>query len=149
MSGNTNFEDIYTELGTEQYSKLCTSLGMGGLWLGYSFNHQKPVHFAVSIKSGIGALSVYPKNFERNDYSWVYNDIVGMVEPEVQVELNLFRWWRMQFGVGYRYVFNIEDDTYFNAAGENKRYFENNDFSTPTIGFSMLFGNFGLKNDKN
>lgn len=145
MSGESEFEDIYSEAGTVLRSNLSTSIGMGGLWMGYSFMHQNPIHFTASIKTGVGVISVHPDDFDHGNFYTVYDDYVGMVEPEIALEMNLLRWWRLQVGVGYRYVFDIANDTYFNAAGENKRYFKDNDFSTPTIGFSMLFGVFGPK----
>jgi hypothetical protein len=149
LSGELKFDDIYTENNTIKYDQLRASMGIGGLWMGYSFNHQKPIHFAASVKVGPGAITVYPKKFNHDEMTAVYTDIIAMVEPELMVEFNLFRWWRMQVGASYRYVFNIDSDTYRNAQGEQVRYFKNNDFNTPTVGFNMIFGVFGPRASNN
>ncbi len=149
LSGELKFDDIYSENNLLKYDNLRTSMGVGGLWLGYSFNHQKPVHFAASMKVGPGAITVFPKEFNHDEVNAVYTDIIAMVEPELMVEFNLFRWWRLQVGASYRYVFEIDKDTYRNAQGEQVRYFKNNDFNTPTVGFNMIFGVFGPRVAKN
>ncbi len=137
------FNDIYSEHGNLLYDKLRTTIGFGGAVIGYSFNHENPIHLAASIKIGAGSLMVYPKDFMDDRLSHIYSDAIGIIEPEIMVEFNLFRWWRIQTGVSYRYVFNIDDKKYYNSNGEHVLYFKNNAFNTPCIGINMIFRSFG------
>jgi len=144
MTTQSNYPNVYSENGNLQADHLQVSFGHGGLWTGYNFMPNYPVHFVVSLKAGGGAASLINTEFDFEDYEQ-YFDYVGVIKPQVDVEMNLIRWFKISFGAGYRYVMGIGDATYFNAEGEEVRYFNKNDFNAPYGSITFLFGGFGPK----
>lgn len=144
MSTQANFPDIYSENQNLQSDELQVSFGHGGLWLGYNIMPKNPIHFVVSLKAGGGAASIVDTEFDYEEYEH-FIDYVGVFKPQVDVELNLLRWFKISFGAGYRYVAGIGSSTYFNQDGEEVRYFNKNDFNAPYGSITFLFGGFGSK----
>jgi hypothetical protein len=144
MSTQPGFPNVYSENGDLETDHLQVSFGHGGLWTGYNFMPTKPIHFVVSLKAGGGAASIINTEFDFENYEQYY-DYVGVVKPQVDVEMNLLRWFKISIGAGYRYVMGINDGTYFNAEGEEIRYFNKNDFNAPYGSITFLFGGFGPK----
>ena len=100
----------------------------GGLWTGYIFKPNKLVHLNVSSKFGWGYIHV---NDKINPEDVVVRDNVFTVTPQVEGEINIAYWMRINAALGYRYVNGI-----------NNPYFNGNDFSSPTFSVSFLFGWF-------
>jgi hypothetical protein len=132
----------------EYYSNLRTGFGHGGFLLGYIHQSHKPVHFGVSTKLGWGAVSLtedYTDN-SFNDYGYynIVSDNVFVVNPQLEVELNMLRWFKINASAGYQFVTGI-DQTYINADGQRTQYFGKNDFNKPVFNLSFVFGGFGGK----
>jgi|GEM_PF-6591314 len=144
LSQMNSYANVRLHQNSDLIDDLTYSYGVGGMWLGYSFNHQNPIHFAVSLKSGIGSIDVFPRGFEHFDKN-IFTDIVYSFLPEIMLEINMLRWWRLHFQAGYLFTWGIDNKVYYNEANEPKRYFNKNDFSSPMIGFGMIFGIFGPK----
>ena len=103
----------------------------GGLWLGYNYKTYKLVHLYSSAKVGWGAVDIDPDlDFNRRGSL----DAVFVVTPEVGVELNVARWFRIAASLSYRVVSGVD------AAG-----LSNNDFGGLNAGITMRFGWFGRK----
>jgi hypothetical protein len=147
MSTQPKYPDVYSENNNLQSDHLQVTFGHGGLWLGYNFMPNNPVHFVVSLKAGGGAASIVNTEFRLDEYEQ-YIDYVGVLKPQVDVEMNLFRWFKISFGVGYRFVTGIGDATYYNSQSEEVRYFDKNDFNAPYGSVTFLFGGFGPKKNK-
>jgi hypothetical protein len=147
MSTQPKYPDVYSENNNLQSDHLQVTFGHGGLWLGYNFMPNNPVHFVVSLKAGGGAASIVNTEFRLDEYEQ-YIDYVGVLKPQVDVEMNLFRWFKISFGVGYRFVTGIGDATYYNSQSEEVRYFDKNDFNAPYGSVTFLFGGFGSKKNK-
>ncbi len=107
-------------------------IGHGGLWLGFMVPSYKMIHFYGSARVGWGAL-----NIELEDNGQQYSDLdkVFVLTPEVGVELNVFRWFRMTGTVSYRQV---------SGANEAQGY-KNEDFSGAMWGLGLRFGWFGSR----
>jgi hypothetical protein len=144
MATQSKFPDIYTSSGYLKSNDLQVSFGHGGLWMGYNIMPKKPIHFVVSLKAGGGAASVVDTEFEYEEYEYHF-DYVGVFKPQIDVELNLLRWFKVSFGAGYRYVTGIGKATYYNNE-KYVRYFNKNDFNAPYGSVTLSFGVFGPKN---
>lgn len=77
-------------------------IGHGGFWLGLVYPQNKMIHAFSSVKLGWGAIGI---NFQDDDLS--YDDGIFVVTPEVGLELNVFRFFRIAGTAGYRYVDGI------------------------------------------
>lgn len=70
LAENQKFETVYNANGTVAEDNLSLSFGYGGLWLGYIFRPNAPVHFGISSKFGGGAATLYYSEFEYSDYDY-------------------------------------------------------------------------------
>jgi len=130
------------------YNDLRTNFGHGGLWLGYIHQSNKPIHFGASVKLGWGAASLsndwYSSSQDTYDYYTIGDDHVFVATPEVQVEMNLLRWFKINASAGYQLVSGL-DATYIDENGAQQHFFGSNDFNQPVFNISFLFGGFGYK----
>jgi hypothetical protein len=130
------------------YEDLYTRFGHGGFWIGYLHKSYKPVHFGASTKLGWGSLSMsndtYDYNYDEYDYYQIANDNVFVVTPQVEVEMNLLKWFKINASVGYQFVAGV-DRTYTNTSGEQVKFFDAKDFNQPMFNLSFMFGGFGGK----
>jgi len=128
------------DMSVSTYSNLRRTFAHGGLWLGYIHHSEKVVHLAVSAKIGGGAVGY--SDFNYHDWNaglgW---DAVFVFTPQVEVELNMMKWFKVNFGVGYRLVSGV-NETYTDIDGNEQRFFDSNDFSSPQVSVSLLFGGF-------
>ncbi|MEM6965189.1 MAG: hypothetical protein AAF573_10500 [Bacteroidota bacterium] len=103
------------------------NLGHGGFWLGYAKNQYKLTHLFASTKLGWGSIDV---DFDGPGSK--PSDNVFVISPEVGLEVNLFRWFKIGGTVGYRLVTGVNEiDTHSNS-----------DFNSVTGGLVFRFGWF-------
>ncbi|MCS7036132.1 MAG: hypothetical protein RMJ33_01830 [Saprospiraceae bacterium] len=107
------------------------SLGLGGLWAGVAYPTHRLVHPYGSLKVGWGGLSLTPR--EPSNSSG-FNDAVFAVIPEVGLELNVLKWFRLAGHAGYRWVSGID------GLGGQVRA---GDFDNVIWGITLRFGSFG------
>ena len=125
--GSANYEDWI------QGDDAFVDIAHGGFWIGYNYKTYKLLHLYSSAKIGWGAIGINPDiDFNRRGNI----DGVFVVTPEVGVELNVARWFRIAGTVSYRVVNGVDSPEY-----------SNNDFSGLNAGFTMRFGWFGRKKD--
>ncbi|MEO0338759.1 MAG: hypothetical protein AAF242_06050 [Bacteroidota bacterium] len=98
----------------------------GGLWLGYTSNPYKLMHFYSSARLGWGKTEI------RGSGPAIASDRVFVLTPEVGLEVNLTRFMRLAITGGYRLVSGVSK-----LPG-----FENGDFSSPVGGITFRFGGF-------
>jgi len=117
------------------------AFGHGGFWLGYMHNSFKAIHFSTSAKIGWGAISLYDSyyNYEPNDYYG--RDAVFVAIPQVEAEMNLTPWFKINMALGYRVVGGI-DKTYVGTDGNLHQYYNASDFNSVEGTVSFLFGGF-------
>ncbi len=77
-------------------------IAYGGLFLEYTFKPHAVFHISVPVLVGAGQTQfvggyVDPESEEDSDTFFV-------VEPELNLEFNITRNWRLDLGVGYRHV---------------------------------------------
>ncbi|NLY90932.1 MAG: hypothetical protein GX081_04920 [Firmicutes bacterium] len=85
-------------------------MGYGGLILEYVNNSNKIAHFTMKTLIGGGGLGYeYKRSF--GDWASNYsNESFFIVEPDINLELNVFTHFRVALGVGYRYIDGIESE---------------------------------------
>lgn len=98
------------------------SLSHGGFWAGYIFLPNAAIHPVVSAKAGWGKAKL-------NDY---YNDNVFVINPMVEIQMNITHFFRI--GVGAHYTITSDVET---IEGLSKY-----DFSGPGGTISFKFGWF-------
>lgn len=108
-------------------------IGYGGLWMGYTFPSYKLVHLygSVKIAGGAAGTSHFDQDWNFDEDDW--NDAIFVAVPEIGLELNMARWFRISGSVGYRFVGD------FNGWGTLGK----NDLNAPVYGLTMRFGWFG------
>lgn len=96
---------IYDEHLEDEYRY---SGGYGGLLLEYIAMPQKSIHLSFPLLIGAGGISYTTENSSTDDYRT--EDVQGflVVEPGVELELNVLRFMRVNFGVYYRFTSEIE-----------------------------------------
>jgi len=88
------------------------NLGYGGLELGYIIAPSQMVHITVSSLFGFGGFGYRNRYFEDfddeigNEYEYrdFGKDVFYIVEPTVNLELNLVKFMRLGIGASYRYI---------------------------------------------
>ncbi len=128
---------------THTNHKLC--FNHGGLMVGYIHNPNNLWHINTNLKIGSGKVALMDKDFDFSDFEQHHRDRVGVVTPELDLEINLARWCKFGVSLGYRFVYGINNDTYTNSMGEKVRLYNQNDLSSPTLAFKFHFGSFGPK----
>lgn len=111
--------------------------GHGGFWIGYINKHHKIIHWGASTKIGWGAISLYDPDFQIDDETNQAIDLINVITPMIECELNVTKWFKINGGLGYTFVNSID-----------KKYYKNSDFNYPVANLSLLFGNF-VKKSKN
>jgi hypothetical protein len=104
-------------------------IGHGGFWVGLTIPTRKVLHAYVSSRVGWGAINV---PFDDPNYTFGDADRVFVVTPEVGLELNVFRWFRLAGTVGYRYTSGVNESRGYKAT----------DFRGSLYGMSLRFGGF-------
>lgn len=107
-------------------------IGHGGFWFGTTFQPYRMLHLYASGRIGWGAVNV-----DLNDNNQTYSDIdkIFVMTPEIGVELNLTRWFRVAGTAGYRWVNGTSD----------AREYTDEDFSGAVATIALRFGWFGSK----
>ncbi|HMO38645.1 MAG TPA: hypothetical protein PKC76_02775 [Saprospiraceae bacterium] len=107
-------------------------LAHGGFWVGYTYQPYKLVHLFSSAKIGWGAVNISTDNFDPFNQR---SDQVFVMTPELGLELNVFKWFRVAGTVGYRWV---------NGTNGDGQYTDE-DFSGAISTLTLRFGWFGNK----
>lgn len=113
-------------LNGQNYQNLEINFKHGGFWLGYIHNFRKLVHFGGSAKFGWGTIAMEDEALPAN-----YDDHVLVITPQVEVEVNIARWFKINAGAGYRIVTSI-----------NENVFSQKDFNSPEASIGFMFGWF-------
>ena len=119
------------------YTNLKMSFGHGGFWLGYLYRSSKLIHVGLNTKLGWGSIILATDtdgNATTNNDRTINTDNVFVITPQLDAELNVVRWFKINVGAGYRWVTDVD-----------KRYYTSSDFNSPTLTIGLLFGGFGRR----
>lgn len=101
--------------------------GHGGLWFGYVRDIERKMHLYSSLKVGWGRANL------EHDIADLPSDRLFVLTPEIGIELNMTKFFRVGLTGGYRIVNGVS-----RLPG-----LDNQDFSSPTVGITFRFGGFG------
>ena len=118
------------------------AFGHGGFWLGYIHKPLNAVHAGISSKIGWGQVSLYDPYFSYDPHDYRARDGVFVFIPQLEVELNLFPWFKVNVGAGYRLVSGLNKTYKDPKRGDYVQYYQNSDFSSFEGSISFLFGWF-------
>jgi len=89
-------------------------LGYGGGLIEYYFSPKRLIHFSAGVLVGGGSLTFHDRNNGDNNNSNNRNDMRNdnffALEPEVNIFINVTRFFRVGLGASYRYVKGINSD---------------------------------------
>jgi len=108
----------------------------GGLQLEYILKPYKVVHISFPLLIGAGGLQftderlVSSQGYNMNDHI-ICNTAFFVIEPGLEIELNVIRFMRLAIGLNYRYAHSI-----------NLPDVPSNPFNTLTGSVSLKFGSF-------
>ena len=88
---------------------------------------ERAVHFGLRSRAGWGGIGAVTESGIN-----LVSDGILILAPEATVELNVLPFMKAQLGAGYRAVF-----------GANNPFMTNQDLSSPTGRFALMFGWFG------
>jgi hypothetical protein len=123
--GSLNFDQL---LETGDVETL--DIGHGGLWLGFTIGPQSLIHLYGSGRIGWGAVNV---SLRDNNIRYNELDKIFAATPEIGLELNIARWFRVAGTIGYRYVDGVSES----------RGYTNDDFSGAVAAVTVRLGWFG------
>jgi hypothetical protein len=107
---------LITNVDADTYAgnaeKLSLHFGYGGFLLDPVIASKSMVHITVPVIVGVGYAGVHLKeeffkDFGKEDYEYESKtDAILVVEPGMNVEINLFKHVRLGLGASYRYVYD-------------------------------------------
>ncbi|MEO1518583.1 MAG: hypothetical protein AAFV95_26440 [Bacteroidota bacterium] len=98
--GSSDLDDLF-----DDNDDLRLSIGHGGFWVGYAAPSHKLIHLYSSAKIGWGAVDI---EFDGSNVD--AKDGIFVVTPELGLEVNVFRWFRIGTTLGYRFVDGISNE---------------------------------------
>ncbi|MBV6441121.1 MAG: hypothetical protein DYG98_26125 [Haliscomenobacteraceae bacterium CHB4] len=108
------------------------NFGYGGLWVGYVKPTHKALHFFSGVKIAGGSISIAESRDDFEDS--LFDETVFVLQPEVGVEVNLWKWFRIALTGNLRVVSGIQPH---NLAG-----LKNSDFNSGGMALTLRFGKF-------
>lgn len=96
------------------YETLYLNFGYGGGILEFIIASDQVIHLAANTLVGAGGISYGYRDWdyyyydEYDFYDDFYNDAFFVVEPGVDLMLNVTRNFRIGFGLSYRYLYDVE-----------------------------------------
>lgn len=135
-AATTNFIPVPTSFSESPSSRMSYQYVQFGLLTEYVAMSDKKVHFTANLLTGSGLTLQYQREgrFDDrfDDLEYVGNpNFFFLMEPGVQVELNLLKWMRFSPGISYRKTF-----------GSNARGLSDKDLSNLSYNITFKFGKF-------
>jgi len=112
--------------------------GYGGLMIEPIFLYRFPMHLAFPVFFGAGGISYTVKDYNTEDYI-MDTKAFFVVEPGMEVELNMLRFFRLNFGAYYRFTDSpiLED-----SKGMRLESVSENALNDLSFGITFKFGKF-------
>jgi hypothetical protein len=127
------------------YSNERINFGHGGFWLGGSLKPNEAIHLAYSTKLGWGSINMIEEDNSKY-LLYHFTDNVFVIQPQIEAEMNITRWFKVNFGLGYRFVTGIDEKVLDvgspGGMAQWKQFFKTKDFNSLTGTVSLLFGGF-------
>jgi hypothetical protein len=109
LGGSGFFNDVHHDVVSGQNISLAG--GYGGFFFEPVILPKFPVHISFPILIGAGGVSVYSVNDDNkwnDNYKSEASDAFMVIEPGIEVELNITRFFRFCMGGYYRYTSDVD-----------------------------------------
>ncbi len=126
--------NVDTRDAIEDYSHL--KLYYGGFVIRYIAGTENATHMTAGLMLGGGSFSFRNEIFGSDDQDYKRSDALYIVEPNVSLELNITRFFRVNLLGSYRLALDVDFEPY-----------EMKDISGPTMGMFFKFGYDFQKSD--
>ncbi len=138
LAATTNYIPAPYSFDQPTDQKMTYQYGQFGLMTEYVFASNKAVHLVANMTTGAGFTLRYDRNdwddFDDSD-EWDDDDhnanCFFVIEPGVQLEINLLKWMRFAPGVSYRKTFGAKGDG-----------LSDSDLSNVSYNLTLKFGRF-------
>jgi len=146
MTSNNTFdytedlEDLDGNLVLDSTRTLDLSMGYGGVFFEYVMSPKKLFHLTFPLLIGAGRSRIKTKTFfdanvvdpeDWTQYDYVESTGFFVLEPGVNIELNMTKVFRLDLGVSYRYI-----------SCTDLQRLSNNDLSDFSFNLGLKFGKF-------
>ncbi|MEE4198143.1 MAG: hypothetical protein V2I54_10900 [Bacteroidales bacterium] len=139
LTAKSSFDCDLDDMIPGDETKVRIGMGYGGLALEYAFFSKKAIHFSIPVLVGAGGFIFYEDDGDLwdDDFNELDNTAAFIVEPGINLELNLFKHFRFNVGASYRLVqgTSLDENGLGNLIGDD-------DLSDFTINASLKFGFF-------
>ena len=110
--GFVNNLDYHTYINNNRFDYYLAG-GYGGIFLEPVVGGTNPVHLSFPVLFGVGGVALIEDyGFDYWDYHHTFgdldNDVFLVIEPAVELEFNMARFFRAAAFVSYRYTSNLE-----------------------------------------
>ena len=108
------------------------TFGYGGFEMEYIMHWEKIAHVSFYYLIGAGGVN-QRRNWDDWNYDWdsPNTDVFFIVEPAVNLEVNMTSFFRIGLGASYRFISGINEDN-----------LKNEDFAGPSAMLTFKFGKF-------
>lgn len=136
-AGSTNNIQVPLQYSTNPTQNMTYQYGQAGLMMEYILWPKTAVHFSFQLFSGAGFTGQYQRHRSYGQYDYYDNyDVYDrnyffVIEPGVQLEMNLFRWMRLSPGISWR-----------NTYGSNGMGLSDDGLSDVSYNIALKFGKF-------
>lgn len=134
---NHKFDAKYPNTNTD--TTLNLQLGYGGVYMEFTPLSKKLIHVSIPVLIGAGGATLstndnyhkYRNNNNIDNYNYADNTAFFIIEPGLNVELNVAQFFRIDMGVNYRAIL-----------GSDIVYFKDKDLSGLSYNLILKFGLF-------
>ncbi len=123
--GLSTVTDLEKTLNTNSYD---ISFDHGGFLVGYVIKPVKIFHLAVGTKLGWGDIQIRNQDNSIEDNE---SDDVFVFNPQLEGEINVTQWFKLNTGIGFNSVVGVSNNLYKPI-----------DFNKPQVSLSLIFGWF-------
>jgi len=138
FTGSTNFIEVPESFSSMPGLPMSYQYGQVGLVTDYIIASNKAVHVGFHVTTGAGFTCQYyrPSSWSDydsyDDYDYDYDESWSFViEPGIQLELNVLKWMRFSPGVSYRFT-----------DGSTGKGLSDKDLSGASVNVTLKFGGF-------
>lgn len=121
------------------------SFNHAGFWLGYLYKSNKIFHPGISTKIGWGNISLFDRNSDPDFNADKATDRVMVITPQIELDINLTNWLKINIGAGFRFVTGIDKTYKFENSSIVNKYYDLKDFNSPIGTVTIIIGGFGKK----
>jgi hypothetical protein len=109
--GYSTISDIKAEVLNEDNEPLYIILDYGGLELEYIHNSNRLIHWTFHTLLGGGGVRL----IEHDSDHEIESNNLFVIEPSLDIDLNIINWFRLGMGVSYRLVAGLDSDIVDNS----------------------------------